>query len=79
MKRPKVERRFVVCIRNDDCEDLQLRKIYEVLPDDTAAKEGLARIIDESGEDYLYPAEYFLPLRLSQTVEDALREAVPAA
>lgn len=79
MKPLKVERRFVVCIRNDDCEDLQLRKIYEVLPDDAAAKEGLARIIDESGEDYLYPAEYFLPLKLSQTVEDALREAVPAA
>ena len=79
MKRPKVERRFVVCIRNDDCEDLRLRKIYEVLPDDAAFKEGLTRIIDESGEDYLYPAEYFLPLRLSQTVEDALREAVPAA
>ncbi len=79
MKRPKVERRFVVCIRNDDCEDLQLRKIYEVLPDDAALKEGLARIVDESGEDYLYPAEYFLPLKVSQSIENALLEAVPAA
>jgi len=75
MKRKKPEKRFVVCIQNVDCEDLDLRKIYQVLPDDPAAKDGYIRVIDDSGEDYLYPAEYFLPIELSQAVENALRSS----
>lgn len=75
MRRKKAEPRFVVCVRNEDCEDLELRKLYQVLPDESAAEDGYLRIIDESGEDYLYPAEYFLPIELSQTLEKALLSA----
>ena len=53
---------FMLCIENRDCEDLERRKLYQVLPDDEASKEGYLRVIDESGEDYLYPESYFVPL-----------------
>ena len=75
MKRKKEESRFVVCIRNEDCEDLELRKIYKVLPDAAAADDGYIRVIDESGEDYLYPADYFLAIELSKDLEKALMAA----
>lgn len=65
---------FVLCIKNENCEDLEVRKIYQVLPDESAAKDEYIRIIDESGEDYLYPANYFYPLNLSQAVEEKLRQ-----
>jgi hypothetical protein len=64
MKSEKPRSRFVLCIRNDGAEDLEPRKVYQLLPDRAAAQEGYARVIDESGEDYLYPADYFVPLRL---------------
>ena len=70
------ETRFVVCVANTECEDLEVRKIYQVLPDDAAAVDGLLRILDESGEDYLYPAELFVKIELPQAVEKAL---LPAA
>jgi len=63
---------FVVCIRNDDCDDLQRGKVYKALPDERAAAEGYLRIADESGEDYLYPASCFVPLRLSRRAREAL-------
>ena len=66
------KQRFVVCIRKDDADDLQPRKIYNVLPDEVAAKEGYVRVIDDSGEDYLYPTDYFLPIVLPQDVVQAL-------
>jgi hypothetical protein len=72
MKRKKSESQFVVCVRNEDCEDIELRKIYQVLPDEDAAEDGYIRVIDESGEDYLYPADYFLPIELSKDLEKAL-------
>jgi hypothetical protein len=75
MKRKKEEMRFVVCVRNEDCEDLELRKIYQVLPDEAAAKDSYIRVIDESGEDYLYPADYFLAIELSKDLEKALMAA----
>ena len=56
--------KFVICLRNDDCIDLEVRKVYPVLPDAAAAKDGYLRIIDESGEDYLYPAAYFVPVEV---------------
>ena len=61
---------FVICVRNDDCGDLELRKVYEVLPDEKAAKDDYIRVIDESGEDYLYPATYFYPLELPRAVRE---------
>jgi len=72
MKRKKSEPQFVVCVRNEDCEDLELRKIYRVLPDKAAAEDNYIRVIDESGEDYLYPADYFLAIALSKDLEKAL-------
>jgi hypothetical protein len=72
MKRQKTETRFVLCIRNEDREDLEPRKIYQVLPDESAAGEGYVRVIDESGEDYLYPQDYFFPIELPQAAEKAL-------
>ena len=67
---------FVVCIKNDDCEDLKLRKIYEVLPDEKAAEDDYIRVIDESGGNYLYPAIYFYPVELPQVVQETFRLAV---
>jgi hypothetical protein len=75
MRRKKREQRFVVCVRNEDCEDLELRKIYQMLPDEAAAEDGYIRVVDESGEDYLYPADYFLPIELSKDLEKALMAA----
>lgn len=63
---------FVVCIRNEDCEDLQLRKLYPVLQDESAARSGFVRVVDESGEDYLYPEGNFLRLELPETIEETL-------
>lgn len=63
---------FVVCVRNEGCEDLQLRKLYPVLADDSAARSGYIRVIDESGEDYLYPEGNFLRLNLPDAIEETL-------
>jgi hypothetical protein len=69
----KTEPQFVICIRNRDYPaSLELRKIYRVVPDQAAAAHKQVRVIDESGEDYLYPAEYFVSIRLPQAVEKAV-------
>ncbi len=67
---------FALCVENKDCEDLEKRKIYQVLPDDEAEKEGYLRIIDESGEDYLYPQSYFVLVQLSREAQEALRVTI---
>jgi len=71
--------RFAICLKNKGSEDLIVRKIYQVLPDERTEKQGLLRIVDESGEDYLYPASYFFFIDLPQKVELALRQSVSAA
>jgi hypothetical protein len=53
-----------------------LRKVYRLLKDERAAKLGHVRVIDESGEDYLYPEEFFVPIKLPQAVERAVLKAV---
>jgi hypothetical protein len=69
-------KRLAVCIRNAGYEaSLVRRKIYQVLPDARAARHELVRVVDESGEDYLYPESYFAPISLPQP----LRKAVLAA
>ena len=61
--------KFVICIANDGYEaSLEQRKLYEVLPDNEAAKHGQLRIIDESGEDYLFPKRMFIEVALSDDV-----------
>ena len=66
---------FVVCVKNEGCEDLESRKLYKTLPDEDAAVDGYLRVIDESGEDYLYPQDFFVPVELSQSAEEALLSA----
>ncbi len=68
-------KKFVVCIRNDECDDLELRKVYQVLSDKRASLDGYLRVIDESGEDYLYPESYFAPVTLSPEAREALAVA----
>ena len=62
--------RFALCMTDSE-PDLELRKIYQVLPDESAAKENLVRVIDESGEDYLSPASSFVFIELPQEAERA--------
>jgi hypothetical protein len=66
-------KRFAVCVRNEDHEEsLELRKIYEILEDLSAAKHNMIRVIDEEGEDYLYPSDWFLPIQLPHNIEEAI-------
>ena len=67
---------YAVCVRNGDHPaSLELRKIYQVAVDEQSGALGLIRIIDESGEDYLYPAHYFVSVRLPRAVERSVRLA----
>ena len=68
----KENKKIVLCIENKDCEDLEIRKVYAVVSDLKSEEEGYLRIIDESGEDYLYPKSYFIPIQLSQDIQDSL-------
>ncbi|HRN25216.1 MAG: hypothetical protein IT276_07130 [Ignavibacteriaceae bacterium] len=63
---------FVLCIENKDCDDLEKRKVYAVKPDSKAEEDGYLRIIDESGEDYLYPKTYFTSIQFPQELQDSL-------
>ena len=68
--------RFAVCIKNEDyLVSLEPRKVYQIIPDVRAAEHGLVRVIDESGEDYLYPSSYFVPIELPQAVEAVFASA----
>lgn len=71
-KRQHSTPRFAVCINTDDPDLLTPRMIYQVLPDDSAARSKHIRVIDNEGEDYLYPAEYFIFVDLPRDVERAL-------
>jgi hypothetical protein len=75
----RTEPPFVVCVKNKDyAASLELRKLYQVVADADAAKLGQIRVIDESGEDYVYPEEYFVPVQLPQSAERAVRRASAA-
>ena len=70
------ELRFAVCIQNTDYEvSLELRKLYRILSDSEAQKAGLLRVVDESGEDYLYPESYFVALDMPEALKDVLLHA----
>lgn len=64
---------FALCLEDGGMEDLEGRKVYEVLPDREANREGYIRVIDESGEDYIYPSDLFAPVKLPPAVERQLR------
>jgi len=63
------KKQFAICVRNEGAEDLKIRKVYQILPDARAAKDKHVGVIDESGEDYLYPADFFVQLTLPLGVE----------
>jgi hypothetical protein len=76
MAATRTKKRFLLCVRNKGCEDLEPRKLYEQLPDSRAAEDGYVRVVDESGEDYLYPADYFVAVELPREAERALAGSV---
>ena len=75
MAQSKKRQLFALCIENKDCEDLEKRKIYQILPDDKAEEEEHFRVIDESGEDYLYPKSCFVLVQLPREAQQALQIA----
>jgi hypothetical protein len=71
------EHSFVICTTNGGYEaSLELCKLYEILPDQEAEKHAQVRIIDESGEDYLYPASFFTPVKLPSKIVEQLLHAI---
>jgi hypothetical protein len=75
MPKPQT-RQFVICVENEGyAVSLERRKIYVALLDPASEKHGLLRVVDESGEDYLYPREFFRPITLSQSVKKAVLAA----
>ncbi|MFL5250800.1 MAG: hypothetical protein ACJ783_15270 [Myxococcales bacterium] len=73
MTRSPRKKMFVVCLSNDGyAASLETRKIYVALPDAEAKRNGLLRVVDESGEGYLYSRERFAPLKLPRGLEQAL-------
>jgi hypothetical protein len=76
MAKSKVSRQYLLCLRNDNYPaSLEVRKIYESVPDRAAAAKGFVRVIDESGEDYLYPSDYFVPISVPQAARAAFVKA----
>jgi len=77
MTRPKNharrEHRYAICIKSDDPDLLTPRKIYEVLPDTSAEKSDFIRVIDNEGEDYLYPTSFFVFVSFPVEVERILQ------
>jgi hypothetical protein len=77
MEAVNTQPRFAVCINNSAYpDDLKVRTVYQILPDESAARSNFVRVIDETGEDYLYPAEYFVFIDLPPEAAKALAVAV---
>jgi len=73
MHRTRPHRRFVLCVKNDKYPaSLEVGKVYRVIPDALAARHKMVRVVDESGEDYLYPADGFVPISLPRLAVRAL-------
>ena len=72
----KAAKKLLICVHNTGYEvSLERRKIYVAIPDARAEKLSQVRVIDESGEDYLYPAESFVSLTLPQPIRKAVLQA----
>jgi hypothetical protein len=72
MQSANTETKYVVCISNKDyLASLEIRKIYQVIPDSHAFQHQMIRVVDESGKDYLYPSSFFLFIDLPKAVEEA--------
>jgi len=76
MARKKEPARFAICVSNDGYPaSLELRKVYRIVPDQVAATRHFVRVVDESGEDYLYPEDFFVPIDVPQAARDAFAQA----
>ena len=70
-----MKHKFLLCIENEGYEaSLEIRKLYRTIPDKEAERHNQVRIIDESGEDYLYPSTFFAPVRLSVETKNRILE-----
>ncbi|MEL6469655.1 MAG: hypothetical protein AAFQ74_08005 [Cyanobacteria bacterium J06623_4] len=78
MKHSSEKRRFAICVSNENCDDLQILKIYQVLPDPGAAEESYIHVVDDSGEDYLYPSSCFVNADFPEMLTQQLIAAVPS-
>ncbi len=63
---------FSLCIEDVDCDGLEKRKFYQILPDEEATQEGHLRVVDESGEDCLYPESFFIFIELPTRAQEVL-------
>lgn len=72
MAKAQQKPKFVLCIEDRDCDDLEKGKVYSILPDAGAKRDGYLRVVDESGEDYLYPESCFVPVDLPSKAKAAL-------
>jgi hypothetical protein len=73
MENQNTEARFAICINDGGyVDDLKVRTVYQILPDESAARSNYVRVIDETGEDYLYPANLFALIEVSREAEEAL-------
>ena len=73
----KAREQFVMCVENEsNPASLELLKVYRTLPDAEAQRQKWLRVIDESGEDYLYPKDYFVPVELSPSARKRIAEVV---
>jgi hypothetical protein len=69
--------KFVMCIDNESQPiDLTLRRVYKVIPDEKADKRGWIRVVDDSGEDYLYPVSAFVPVQIPEEAEQSFELAI---
>lgn len=76
MRDSATENKYVFCVKNDDYPaSLELRKVYRVVSDTKAVEHQYIRIIDESGEDYLFPRDYFVSIKLPRAAEKAFTSA----
>jgi len=75
----ETKRRYVICLRNGGAEDLAVRKLYEVIQDDASRQRGYLRVVDESGQDYLYPEELFAAVEVPEETERALASRATAS
>ena len=78
METKEAQANFAVCLANSGDEDLEVGKVYRILPDAQATEVGCLRVIDESGEDYLYPEEQFMVLDLPEAARERLRAVLEA-
>ncbi len=76
MVKKKKSSRFLLCVKNDDYPaSLEIRKVYRAIPDEDAVARHFVRVIDESGEDYLYPDSYFVAIDLPQAAASVFIQA----